>query len=68
MYEVNHPAHKKLQQIGAEITSNVKPKAVVVVSAHWQTNNDNGVEINTAESADLIYEYATSLSWRSSQF
>ena len=35
MFDTEHPAHKKLQEIGKEITTVVKPKAVVVFSAHW---------------------------------
>lgn len=56
MEEVDHPAHAKLQQIGQEITQKVKPKAVVVFSAHWQAE-PNLVEVNTAESMGLIYDY-----------
>ncbi|MCJ1453067.1 hypothetical protein MMC28_003412 [Mycoblastus sanguinarius] len=56
MYEVDHPAYKKLQQIGKEITTKVKPKAVVVFSAHWQAEEKNTIEINTKEINPLIYE------------
>ncbi|KAI9768969.1 MAG: hypothetical protein M1840_004565 [Geoglossum simile] len=56
MYDVNHAAYRKLQQIGEEITTKVKPKAAVVVSAHWQAGK-NKVQINTSETAELIYEY-----------
>jgi 4,5-DOPA dioxygenase extradiol len=56
MYDVNHPAYQKLQQIGKEITTKVKPRAVVVVSAHWQAGK-NQVQINTSETTGLIYEY-----------
>lgn len=56
MYDSTHPAYDKIQDIGAEITADVKPKAVVVVSAHWEASTGEGVEINTAESTDLIYE------------
>ena len=55
MYDYSHPAYKKLQEIGREITQMVKPKAVVVFSAHWQGKRSK-VQINTAESTDLIYE------------
>ena len=57
MYQTDHPAYKKLQEIGREITTKVKPKAVVVFSAHW-LGERNTIEINTAEVTDLIYEYA----------
>ncbi|CAG8932864.1 unnamed protein product [Penicillium salamii] len=56
MYEVDHPAYRKLGQIGREITTKVKPRAVVVFSAHWQAARDT-IQVNTAEMTDLIYEY-----------
>lgn len=59
MYEHEHPAYRKLQEIGAEITGKVKPRAVVVFSAHWQGKKDT-VLVNTAEMTDLIYEYVSS--------
>jgi aromatic ring-opening dioxygenase catalytic subunit (LigB family) len=55
MYQRDHPAYKKLQEIGQEITSKVKPRAVVIFSAHWQGGADT-VEVNTAQFTDLIYE------------
>lgn len=55
MYQVDHPAYKKLGQIGREITTKVKPRAVVVFSAHWQASRDT-IQVNTAEITDLIYE------------
>lgn len=48
-----------LQDIGKEITQNVKPKAVVVFSAHWMAEKDT-IHINNAEQTDLIYEYGLS--------
>jgi 4,5-DOPA dioxygenase extradiol len=56
MFDTEHPAHKKLQEIGKEITTVVKPKAVVVFSAHWAGERDV-IEVNTSENADIIYEY-----------
>lgn len=56
MYDQNHPAYRKLQEIGHEITTKVKPRAVVVFSAHWQASRDT-VEVNNAEITELIYEY-----------
>lgn len=55
MYQHDHPAHRKLQEIGREITTKVKPKAVVVFSGHWQAGRDT-IQVNTAEVTDLIYE------------
>ncbi|KAH0613904.1 uncharacterized protein H6S33_005790 [Morchella sextelata] len=56
MFETEHPAFGKLQAIGREITQKVKPKAVVVFSAHWQAGRSS-VEVNTAEFTELIYDY-----------
>lgn len=56
MEDYSHPAYSKLQEIGKEITEKVKPKAVVVFSAHWQAS-PNRIEVNTAELTDLIYDY-----------
>lgn len=55
MYERDHPAYAKLQELGREITTKVKPRAVVVFSAHWQAGRDT-IQVNTAEITDLIYE------------
>ncbi|GME29137.1 Extradiol ring-cleavage dioxygenase class III enzyme subunit B [Neofusicoccum parvum] len=54
--EPDHPAYSKLQEIGKEVTSKIKPKAVVIFSAHWQGQNDR-VLVNTAEISDLIYDF-----------
>lgn len=56
MEETAHPAYAKLQEIGREVTQKVKPKAVVVFSAHWQGYRDT-IEVNTAESQGLIYDF-----------
>jgi hypothetical protein len=56
MYEKNHPVYPELEKIGKEITQKVKPKAIVIFSAHWQGERDV-IEINTSENTDLIYEY-----------
>ncbi|KAL4958171.1 Extradiol ring-cleavage dioxygenase, class III enzyme, subunit B [Aspergillus filifer] len=56
MFDVDHPAHKELGRIGREITAKVKPRAVVVFSAHWQAGRDT-VQVNTAEITDLIYDF-----------
>ena len=57
MFETAHPAYAQLQKIGREITSQVRPAAVVVFSAHWQAGRRR-VEVNTAASSALIYECA----------
>jgi 4,5-DOPA dioxygenase extradiol len=55
MYETGHPVYPILQKIGKEITQKVKPKAVVVFSAHWM-GEANAIHINNATHTDLIYE------------
>ncbi|KAK9319595.1 Extradiol ring-cleavage dioxygenase, class III enzyme, subunit B [Lipomyces orientalis] len=49
-------AFKMLRKIGKEIVEKVRPKAVVVFSAHWQASEDQ-VEVNTSEISDLIYDF-----------
>ncbi|KAK9352735.1 Extradiol ring-cleavage dioxygenase, class III enzyme, subunit B [Lipomyces doorenjongii] len=49
-------AFKMLRKIGKEIVEKIRPKAVVVFSAHWQASRDH-VEVNTAEITDLIYDF-----------
>ncbi|GKZ29384.1 hypothetical protein AbraIFM66950_004657 [Aspergillus brasiliensis] len=56
MYDHEHPAYHKLSEIGKEITSKVKPRAVVVFSAHWQAGKDT-IQVNTAEITNLIYDH-----------
>jgi aromatic ring-opening dioxygenase catalytic subunit (LigB family) len=56
MEDTEHPAYFKLAEIGREITTKVKPKAVVVFSAHWQ-DGPNRISINVAEKTDLIYDF-----------
>lgn len=56
MEQKDHPAYAKLQEIGREITQKVKPKACVVFSGHWEGLTDT-IEVNTAESMGLIYDF-----------
>jgi len=56
MENTDHPAYAKLAAVGQEITKRVKPKAVVVFSAHWQGGPDK-ILINVAEQTDLIYDF-----------
>ncbi len=56
MEATDHPAFLKLGEIGREITTKVKPKAVVVFSAHWQ-HGPSTVAVNVAEKTDLIYDF-----------
>ncbi|KAL4723435.1 hypothetical protein ACLX1H_009932 [Fusarium chlamydosporum] len=55
-YNTKHPVYPVLQQIGKEITQKVKPKAVVVFSAHWM-GEKNTIHINNAVDTDLIYDF-----------
>lgn len=55
MYNKEHAVYPVLQDIGQEITQKVKPKAVVVFSAHWQAKPDL-IQVNNAVENDLIYE------------
>lgn len=52
----SHPAYAQLAKVGQEITTKVKPKAIVVFSAHWQAGPSK-IEINVAKNADLIYDF-----------
>ena len=56
MESKDHPAFLKLGKIGQEITTKVKPKAVVVFSAHWQYGPST-VAVNVARKTDLIYDF-----------
>jgi 4,5-DOPA dioxygenase extradiol len=56
MESTNHPAYAKMAEVGREITTKVKPKAIVVFSAHWQ-DGPNTIKINTAEQTDIIYDF-----------
>ncbi|KAF2691250.1 Extradiol aromatic ring-opening dioxygenase [Lentithecium fluviatile CBS 122367] len=56
MENTAHPAYTKLSEVGREITTKVKPKAVVVFSAHWQ-GGPNQILINVAEETNLIYDF-----------
>jgi 4,5-DOPA dioxygenase extradiol len=51
-----HPAYAQLVAVGQEITTKVKPKAVVVFSAHWQ-DSPTKIAINVAEQTDIIYDF-----------
>lgn len=56
MENTGHPAYARLAAVGQEITKIVKPKAVVVFSAHWQ-DSPNKIKINVAEQTDIIYDF-----------
>lgn len=55
--DTEHPAYAELAAIGQEITTEVKPKAVVVFSAHWK-GDPNKIKINAAEQTDIIYDFS----------
>jgi 4,5-DOPA dioxygenase extradiol len=52
----DHPAFAKLAAVGQEITTQVKPKAIVIFSAHWQ-GGPNKIKVNVAQKTDIIYDY-----------
>ncbi|KAJ2969518.1 hypothetical protein NUW58_g9972 [Xylaria curta] len=56
MFDTEHPVYPVLQKIGQEITQKVKPKAIVVFSAHWEAG-PRDIQVNTAVTNDLIYDY-----------
>ncbi|KAI1366646.1 Extradiol ring-cleavage dioxygenase, class III enzyme, subunit B [Xylaria arbuscula] len=56
MFDTEHPVYPVLQNMGQEITQKVKPKAIVVFSAHWEAS-PNEIQVNTALMTDLIYDY-----------
>ncbi|OKL62001.1 hypothetical protein UA08_02914 [Talaromyces atroroseus] len=56
MEDIAHPAYVRLGEVGREITTKVKPKAVIVFSAHWQ-DGPSKIQINAAEQTDLIYDF-----------
>lgn len=57
MYDTSHPVYPQIANLGKEITQKVKPKAIVVFSAHWQADKPNTIEVNTAETEPLIYDF-----------
>ena len=57
MYDTTHPVFPKLQAIGHEITHKVKPKAIVVFSAHWQAQQSGTIEVNVSEQEPLLYDF-----------
>jgi 4,5-DOPA dioxygenase extradiol len=56
MENTKHPAYAQLEVVGREITTKIKPKAVVVFSAHWQ-DGPNKIQINVAKQTDIIYDF-----------
>ncbi|KAI0393058.1 Extradiol ring-cleavage dioxygenase, class III enzyme, subunit B [Xylariaceae sp. FL0594] len=56
MFDTKHPVYPVLQKLGQEITQKVKPKAIVVFSAHWEAG-PRSIQVNNAVHTDLIYDY-----------
>ncbi|KAI1196295.1 Extradiol ring-cleavage dioxygenase, class III enzyme, subunit B [Nemania serpens] len=56
LFDTKHPVYPVLQQIGQEITQKVKPKAIVVFSAHWEAG-PRDIQVNSAAKTDLIFDY-----------
>jgi 4,5-DOPA dioxygenase extradiol len=57
MYDVSHPAYTRLALLGREIATKVKPKAVIVFSAHWEADRPGLIQVNTAVHEPLIYDF-----------
>lgn len=59
LFDTEHPSHQALGDVGKEITSLAsKYRAVVVISAHWESYRPHTVEINVAEDAGIIYDFS----------
>jgi 4,5-DOPA dioxygenase extradiol len=57
MFQKEHAVYPRLQAMGKEITDKVKPKAIVVFSAHWQAERANTIEVNVSEQEPLLYDF-----------
>ncbi|KAJ1921709.1 hypothetical protein H4219_000442 [Mycoemilia scoparia] len=55
-YPLDEGIGKELQRIGKHITEEIKPKMVLVISAHWQAE-PNAVHINQQQFTPLIYDF-----------
>ncbi|OBT89055.1 hypothetical protein VE02_02012 [Pseudogymnoascus sp. 03VT05] len=55
-YDTAHPAYARLTALGQEITSTIKFKAILVLSAHWE-GSATTLSINSAPSTPLIYDF-----------
>ncbi|KAI8373115.1 Extradiol ring-cleavage dioxygenase, class III enzyme, subunit B [Radiomyces spectabilis] len=42
---------------GNVLKNQLKPKAIVIISAHWQGNGKNGVYVDSSEKPKLIYDF-----------
>ncbi|CAO3663083.1 hypothetical protein G6F70_004880 [Rhizopus microsporus] len=42
---------------GQYIQQELKPKAIVIISAHWQGEGKNGIFVDTSEKPKLIYDF-----------
>lgn len=52
----HHPSYAQLEAIGYDITTKIKPKAVVVFSAHWQDNSPK-IKVNAAAQTEIMYDF-----------
>jgi 4,5-DOPA dioxygenase extradiol len=57
MHNVPHPAYARLALLSREIMTKVKPKAIIVFSAHWETDRPGLIQVNTAVHEPLIYDF-----------
>lgn len=61
MYDTEHAAYKHWKAIGKDVKASA-PKAIIVVSAHWEADRATGeptrtVEVNTDESNPLLFDF-----------
>lgn len=62
MFDYGHPAYKAWSDVGRQIKAahdggNGPLKALLVVSAHWQSSTPGTIEVNTDEKNPLVYDY-----------
>ncbi|KAK5175262.1 uncharacterized protein LTR77_000399 [Saxophila tyrrhenica] len=55
--DTTHPAYSTLQGLGREITHTVRPKALLVISAHWQPDHPNTIQVSSPSIHSLLYDY-----------
>ncbi|KAI8150031.1 aromatic ring-opening dioxygenase LigB subunit [Fennellomyces sp. T-0311] len=42
---------------GKYLKNELKPKAIVIISAHWQGTGKNGIYVDTSDKPELIYDF-----------
>ncbi len=57
IHDQAHPAYRTLQSLGHEITHSVRPKALLVISAHWQSDSPSNIQVSSPSTQELLYDY-----------